>query len=68
MVPQENAPANSNILEVLIRQIGENAEVNPILGKALGDSDIPSFSSQSAICCIASPPCDEPHAVTNDDI
>jgi hypothetical protein len=29
---------------------------------------MPSFSSQSAICCIASPPCDEPHAVTNDDI
>ena len=30
------AEQNSDILEVLIRQIGENAEVNPILSKALG--------------------------------
>ena len=29
------AEQDSDILEVLIRQIGENAEVNPILGKAL---------------------------------
>ena len=30
------AEQDFDILEVLIRQIRENAEVNPILGKALG--------------------------------
>jgi hypothetical protein len=29
------AEKDSDVLEVLIRQIGENAEVNPILGKTL---------------------------------
>ena len=64
-MPEEDA----DVLKVLIGQVGGGLEKSmPFSAKRWTYSDMPSFSSQSAICCIASPPCDEPHAVTNDDI
>jgi hypothetical protein len=65
---QPIAECDAEVFEMLIGQVGENRQVNAVFSKAWPYSDMPSFSSQSAICCIASPPCDEPHAVTNDDI
>jgi hypothetical protein len=42
-----------HVLQILIGQMGEYGNVNLILGKTLGVCPRPSFSSQSAICCIA---------------
>ena len=46
---------NTDLFEVLIGQVTQDREIDIVVGKALGVSDKPSFSSQSAICCIATP-------------
>ena len=50
-MPQRNA----DVLEVLIAKMGKYGNINLILGKSLSVLPEPSFSSQSAICCIAGP-------------
>ena len=47
---------DADVLEVLIGQMTEDGNIDLILGKALRVLPRPSFSSQSAICCIAAPP------------
>ena len=46
--------------EVLISQVAKDREINAIFGKTSAYSDMPSFSSQSAICCIAAPASSSP--------
>ena len=45
-------------IEVLVRQLAENLDIDVVFGKALGVLGRPSFSSQSAICCIGGAPTD----------
>jgi hypothetical protein len=52
--------SNTNLFEVLIGQVREDREINIILDKRWAYSDRPSFSSQSANCCIARLPADSP--------
>jgi hypothetical protein len=42
-------------LHRLIGQMAKCCETNPVFGKTLRVLGLPSFSSQSAICCIAAP-------------
>ena len=44
---------HAKIFKVLIGQMGQNGDVDVVLGKALRVLTRPSLSSQSAICCIA---------------
>ena len=48
-MPEQDA----DVLEVLISQMREYRDIDLVLGKALRVLPRPSFSSQSAICCIA---------------
>ena len=45
-----------DVFKVLIREIGEDGKADVFLGKALAYCPRPSFSSQSATCCIAAAP------------
>ena len=59
---RENFPPmpeqDADVLEILIGQMAENRDIDPVLGKALRVLGQPSFLSQSAICCIAVPRAD----------
>jgi hypothetical protein len=44
---------DADFFQILIRQLGKNVESAVVLGKTLGVLGLPSFLSQSAICCIA---------------
>jgi hypothetical protein len=46
---------DTDLLEILIGQMTESCEADPISAKRRAHSDKPGFSSQSSICCIAVP-------------
>ena len=47
------AEQNADVLKVLICQIAENRDLDPVSAKRSAYSDMPSFASQSAICGVA---------------
>jgi hypothetical protein len=49
MAEQDTEP-----VEVMVRQLGKDITINPVLGKRSAYCSSPSFSSQSEICCIGS--------------
>ena len=54
-MPEDDA----DLLQVLISQVGKNREIDVDYRQSAGAySEMPSFSSQSAICCIAAHPSD----------
>ena len=59
---------DADVLEVLIGQMAERRDINAVLSKALRVLGHAELFEPVRNRCIASPPCDEPYGVTNDDI